>query len=146
MARRGASKTTVLLVDDDADYLDFVAIALEKAGFQVLKAFDEETAMQMAQTQRVQVAVLDVIMSNPDAGFRLARAFRRHPRTREMRLLMLSSINQVNRARKLATFSDADRDDMWLPVDRFLDKPCPPERLAGVIREVLSGDGEATRS
>jgi hypothetical protein len=33
-------------------------------------------------------------------------------------------------------FSDADRDETWLPIDRFVDKPVPPEKLVALVRQL----------
>jgi CheY-like chemotaxis protein len=83
------------------------------------------------------VAVLDVMMTRPDEGFDLARTLRKDARTAGIPLLMLTSVNAANSERGLLfRLSDRDRDDMWLPVDRFVDKPVAPEKLLGLVREL----------
>ncbi len=136
----GASKATprILLVDDDVDFLEVNRTALEEAGFEVVTAESGEEGLKKAMEGRVDLAVLDVIMDTPDAGFQLARKLRRDARTKEIPLLMLTSINEINRAKGLFTFSDRDRDDTWLPVDRFLEKPLPADCLVPTICDVLS--------
>jgi len=129
---------TVLLVDDDVDFLEVNRTALEAAGYRVLTASDGEQGMKLACENPVSVAVLDVMMSTPDEGFQLARELRSDERTRRIPLLMLTSVNAENRARGLATFSDADRDDAYLPVDRFVEKPVRPDRLVDLVAQVLA--------
>jgi two-component system, OmpR family, alkaline phosphatase synthesis response regulator PhoP len=139
MSRSATKKAAkVLLVDDDVDFVEVNRLALEQAGFDVLTAFDGDEGMRRATTEPVDVVVLDVMMRTPEEGFELARRLRGDHRTEKLPLLMLTSVNEVNRARGLFTFSDLDRDSTWLPVDRFLEKPFPPDRLVPAVQEVLA--------
>ena len=126
---------TVLLVDDDVDLLEINRITLEAEGFNVLTAENGDQAMRIATTTPVDVAVLDVMMTTPTEGFLLARALRQDDRTKQIPLLMLTSVNAEHEAQGSSfRFTDRDRDPQWLPVDRFVDKPVKPEDLVTMIR------------
>jgi CheY-like chemotaxis protein len=126
---------TVLLVDDDVDLLDINRMTLEAAGFVVLTAENGEDAMRIATSKRIDVAVLDVMMTTPTEGFVLARQLRQDDRTKQIPLLMLTSVNTENEAQgSFVRFTDRDRDNQWLPVDRFVDKPIKPEDLVSTVR------------
>jgi CheY-like chemotaxis protein len=126
---------TVLLVDDDIDLLDINRITLEGEGFNVLTAENGEQAMGIATTTHVDVAVLDVMMTTPTEGFLLARALRQDERTKQIPLLMLTSVNAEHEAQGSSfRITDRDKDPLWLPVDRFVDKPVKPEELASLVR------------
>lgn len=128
--------TTVLIVDDDIDFLSANKTALEAAGFHVLTAHNGKEGLKMAEENAIDVAVLDVMMDYPDEGFVLARDMRKNEKTKRIPLVMLTSVNEVNRqAGYTFKFSDRDRDDMWLPIDKFLDKPVKPQQLAETIRQ-----------
>ena len=132
----GAKK--ILLVDDDVDFLEVNRAALESAGYEVVTAHSAKDAFEVIRRQVVDAAVIDVMMTTPDEGFHLARALRREERTRNIPLIMLTSINAVNEARGLQfRLSDRDRDETWLPVDRFLDKPIKAEKLVESLRGML---------
>ncbi|HEY3353771.1 MAG TPA: response regulator [Polyangia bacterium] len=131
------SKKTVLLVDDDVDFLEVNRLALEKAGYTVVTAHDGSEGFTRAVEAPVDVAVLDVMMRTPDEGFDLARRLRKHQPTAKIPLLMLTSINAVNAKRGFPfRLSDADRDDLWLPVDKFIDKPVSATKLVTLVREL----------
>ena len=126
---------TVLLVDDDLDLLEINRITLEAEGFNVLTAENGDQAMRIATTTPVDVAVLDVMMTTPTEGFLLARALRQDDRTKQIPLLMLTSVNAEQEAQGSSLrFTDRDRDPQWLPVDRFVDKPVKPEDLVTMVR------------
>jgi len=126
---------TVLLVDDDLDLLDINRITLEAEGFDVLTAENGDEAMRIATTTHIDVAVLDVMMTTPTEGFHLARAMRQDDRTKNIPLLMLTSVNAENEAQGSSfRFTDRDRDAQWLPVDRFVDKPVKPGDLVSMVR------------
>jgi CheY-like chemotaxis protein len=132
------AKPTVLIVDDDVDFLQVNQTVLEAAGFQVLLAHNSGEGMKLAQENKVDVAVLDVMMDTPDEGFVLARELRKGEKTKDIPLVMLTGVNDVNRqAGYTFKFSDRDRDDMWLPVDKFLDKPIKPKQLAEIVRNFV---------
>lgn len=127
----------VLLVDDDADFLEIHRRPLERAGYEVLVAGGADEAFAVATTHPIDVAVLDVMMSTDDEGFVLARRLRGDPRTAGVPLVMLSSINAVNAARGVPfQFSDRDRDERFLPIDRFVDKPVTGAQLVAIVGEL----------
>lgn len=135
-----AKKHTILLVDDDPDYLESNRLALESQGFIVHTAETEEDALEMASNLKPDAAVLDVIMEKPDSGFQLSRKIRENEANRAMPIVLLTALNEVNRDNGIAyRFTDQDRDEHWLPVDRVLNKPVPPDKLAAIMRELIGG-------
>jgi len=131
---------TVLLVDDDLDLLDIYRITLEGEGFEVLTAENADEAMRIATSTPIDAAVLDVMMRTPTEGFLLARSLRQDARTKGIPLLMLTSVNAENEAKGyFQRFTDRDRDDQWLPVDRFVDKPIAPDDLVTTVRTLCGG-------
>jgi hypothetical protein len=38
----------------------------------------------------------------------------------------------------LLRFGNRDRDEIWLPIDRFVDKPITPEALVRLVAELAS--------
>ena len=53
--------------------------------------------------------------------------------------ILLTSLNEVNRkAGYKIQFSDNDRDETWLPIDRYIDKPVKARDLASEIRKLLN--------
>ena len=129
----------ILLVDDDPDLNEINRTTLEHAGFCVYVAQNSSEAKRILAAQTIDVAVLDVMMDTPTEGFSLAREMRRNDRTMDIPLLMLTSVNTKNEeVGSFIRFSDRDRDKVWLPIDRFVDKPIKPEELVSIVRTLLS--------
>jgi CheY-like chemotaxis protein len=131
-------KKRVLIVDDDADFVAAMSLVLESAGYEALSAGSGAEALDVAERNAPGVVIIDVIMEKPDAGFILARKLRLNSRTKAIRLIILSSINEINKQKGLRfIYSDEDRDEQWLPVDRVLEKPIKPEKLISIVEELM---------
>jgi len=65
-------KATLLLVDDDEDFLGVLAIAMRKRGFTVTLAYSAESAFELAKNDPPEFAVVDLKMSG-NSGLVLVR-------------------------------------------------------------------------
>lgn len=59
-------KQWILVVDDDREIVNAIAINLQNEGYEVLKAFDGLQALDMISTQKVHLIILDVMMPKLD--------------------------------------------------------------------------------
>lgn len=66
------SKKTILLVDDDSDYLYQLKLQVEKFGFNVVTANSQKEAEELLSTFKPDLAILDLMMENEDSGFILS--------------------------------------------------------------------------
>ena len=125
-----AKRPTVLLVDDDVGFLKANSLLLEAAGFEVFTAEDGRAGLAAAREHRPDVIVSDVIMNRPDEGFALARAIRADETLADAKLLVVTAAGQ----RYQMLF---EPDDLWLPVDKVLEKPATGGELVAEIRGLL---------
>jgi CheY-like chemotaxis protein len=68
----------VLVVDDNVDAADSVALMLQALGADALAAYDGSSAIELARTKRPQVVLLDIGMPGMD-GHETAAHIRAHP-------------------------------------------------------------------
>ena len=108
----------VLVVDDNKDAADSLALLLELAGHEVRVAHSGRAALSLAQLFRPDTSLLDIGM--PDlSGYEVARELRREPWGRQMRLIALTGWGQ-----------EADRQRAQeAGFDEHLTKPIDPEAL-----------------
>ena len=58
--------TIILLVDDEADILEFLGYNLAKEGFQILKARNGQKALELASEHKPHLILLDIMMPGLD--------------------------------------------------------------------------------
>jgi CheY-like chemotaxis protein len=98
--------TRVLLVDDNTDALELLALGLESRGHVVSSAPDGPTALSLASDARPMVAILDIGLPGMD-GYELARRLRAEPSTQEIKLIAVTGYGQSSdRLRALAAGFD----------------------------------------
>jgi DNA-binding response OmpR family regulator len=84
-----AGPCTVLIVDDERDYVDTLAMLLQASGYRVLTAPDGELALQALRSHAVQVVLTDLAMPVVD-GFRLLEAIRAEPACADVLVMAIS--------------------------------------------------------
>jgi len=126
-------KPLVLLVDDDEDFLFQQRLLLEQAGFEVEALQGQSQAELFLARRRPDVAVVDVMMEHPDAGFVLCHHIRKKDPT--IPVILVTSVNsETNLDFDLA--SQEDRD--WIRADALLAKPIRFEQLHREIEHLLA--------
>jgi len=125
-------RKTVLLVDDDSDFLFQQRLQLENAGFHVLSAANSQEASHLLDQQRPDLAVVDVMMENPDAGFTLCYHIRK--RDPSIPVILVTSVNSET-GLEFATATEQERS--WIKADALLAKPVRFEQLRREIDRLL---------
>ena len=125
----------VMLVDDDADFAGATAKVLRGDGHEVQIELDIDSAVARMLERPPDLLVLDVMFPEDDsAGFQLARRMRHeNEKLRTVPILMLTAIN----AKFPLGFGPGDVDDVWLPVDGFLEKPIDLDVLRNKVATML---------
>jgi EAL domain-containing protein (putative c-di-GMP-specific phosphodiesterase class I)/CheY-like chemotaxis protein len=117
---------SVLVVDDADDLRRLVTIALRRGGFGVLEAASGEAAMEVVESRRVDVIVLDMglpAMSGTD----VVRALRARPDTLTLPILLMTGSGT---SQSVIEGLDAGADD-------FLAKPVRLDELVARVRAHL---------
>ena len=117
---------TVLVVEDEPQIQELVAINLEHVGHRVLRASSAEEAESAIRAELPDVLVLDWMLPG-ESGLAFARRLRADERTRDLPILMLTA--RAMEQDKLSGL-DAGADD-------YLTKPFSPKELAARIKAVL---------
>ena len=118
----------VLLVDDEPDFLDNLSLALEMAGCQPITATNGFEALQVLQSQPIDLIVADINMPNM-GGYQLYRLIRRNPRWIGIPFLFLTGCRFVSEAE----IGYGKR----LGVDGYLIKPISVNELLSAIKDKL---------
>jgi DNA-binding response OmpR family regulator len=115
----------ILLVDDDAEIVESMRVALEARGFRILVARDGNQGLAMAEREDPDLVVLDMMMPKR-SGFLVLEKLRRTRRI-PMRVIMITA-NEGSRHKAYAEM---------LGVDDYLRKPFAMDRLLESVTRLL---------
>ena len=117
---------SILVVDDDKEIVRLVRAYLEKAGYQVLTAYDGSTALHILRRERPALVVLDLMLPDQD-GWDITRLVRSDPALASMPIIMLT-----------ARIDDTDKIiGLELGADDYVTKPFNPREVVARVRSVL---------
>ena len=89
----------VLIVDDNRDAADSLAMLVEHGGHTALVAYDGATALEAVERERPDVVLLDIGLPQMD-GHDVCREIRKAPWGRTMRVIALTGWGQEDDRRK----------------------------------------------
>jgi CheY-like chemotaxis protein len=125
-----SSGHTILLVDDDADFVEMHRLLLEQNGYTVKAAYSGRQCLEAVAAGRPDIIILDMAMESPSDGFDVSRSLRNSEHTKGIPLVMITSVNDSIPFR-------LEPDRTWLPVDALLEKPVDPQLLLEVVSRAL---------
>lgn len=116
----------ILVVDDDKKIVRLVRSYLEKANYDVLTAYDGETALHAIRHDEPDLVVLDLMLPDRD-GWEITRIVRHDPAIAGLPIIMLT-----------ARVEDVDRiEGLELGADDYISKPFNPREVVARVRAVL---------
>ncbi len=122
---------TVLLVDDDVDFLTQMELQLQAAGYRVLTADSVGAAQEVLDEHRPDVAVLDLMMENLDDGFVLAHRIKSGEQP-----IPVILVTAVTSETGFQFSTDSDEARSWIKADAMLNKPVRLEQLRREIKRL----------
>ena len=122
----------ILLVDDDADFLEINQTILEAGGYEIDTATGTQEALDKVRSGVFDLIVVDLIMEELDSGFTFAYAVRDHEATRALPILMLTSAQE-----KTGFQFQVEQDKEWMKVDDFAAKPLEPAELLRRVEKLI---------
>ncbi|MCS7264532.1 MAG: response regulator [Armatimonadetes bacterium] len=131
----------ILVVEDDRDIAEAVKLTLERAGYQIINAYNPEEAWQKVNAEKPDLIVLDIMMPTGTEGFQFVWKLR-SPQTdesiRNVPIVVLTSLHSTTELRFYPDQYDASYGPSdFLPVQEFLDKPVDPSKLVEAVERVL---------
>ena len=123
--------STILIIDDDPDFVNATRIVLEKEGYKVERASGGKEGFQKARKSRPDLVILDVMMDSVLDGVSVSRKMNEDDATRDIPIVMVTSIANTDYAELFPT-------DEYIHIDAFLSKPIDPEKLIKKISRILS--------
>lgn len=90
LSRAREMPTTILVVDDDPQALEFLQTVLAREGFGVITASDGKEGIRLAKEKRPDLILLDLLMPEMD-GFQVLENLRREPSTQGIPVVVVTA-------------------------------------------------------
>ena len=119
------SDKRILLVDDDAEIIESLRLALEAQNYQVLVARDGNQGLALIERENPDLIILDMMMPKR-SGFLVLERLKRLGEKKH-RIIMITA-NEGNRHKAYAEM---------LGVDDYVRKPFPMDRLIQSVARLL---------
>ncbi len=129
------TKNKILLVDDEADILEFLSYNLKKEGYQVFTANNGKEAVAVAKKENPDIIILDVMMPDMD-GIETCREIRDLPGLKDVMIAFLTARNEDYS--QIAGFE--------VGADDYINKPIKPRVLISRIKALLRRSGNPDTS
>ncbi len=127
-----AADKTILVVDDDPDFVLVTQTILENAGYKIVAAGTVDQAQEALDSGGIDLIILDVMLARETEGFHFARAIKDAPKTANIPILMMTAIGQ----KRDFTF-EGEKDKDFLPIEGYLAKPASPDQLQQQVQKLL---------
>ncbi len=128
-------KAAILVVDDDPDIRDSIAIILTSHNYTVHTASNGKEAVQALEEKKPDLMILDIMMATDTEGFDLAYDLRERPEFKSLPIIMLTSFLAKVREEGPGDFAYI-LGEQW-PAQWLLEKPLDTKKLLDKIEDIL---------
>ena len=119
-------KPKILVVDDEPDVVTLIERSLKVEGFEVVTAYDGILALDLAETDKPDLILLDIMMPMM-SGYEICQQLKSNPLTQQIPVVCLSSAHSM----------DARARSRQVGAVTLLMKPFSPAELVAQIRRYL---------
>ncbi len=116
----------ILIVEDDPDIAELLAVSFRKEGWESLVAGEGEEALRLVESAAPDFCVLDLLLPGM-GGLAVLRSLRRSPKGQSMPVIIASALGEDDDVVK----------GLELGADDYLAKPFSPQVLVARIRALL---------
>lgn len=115
---------TVLIVDDDPDIANIIAIVLQMAGYTTKKASTGNECLDCVKEERPSLILLDLMLPDMD-GSKVAKLLRENKLTKEIPIVVVSASRNI------------ERIVQEIPINDYIEKPFEISHLVTTVTKYL---------
>jgi len=124
---------TILIADDDSDYLFQTQFQLKQYGFQIITAETQKEAEKIIEETRPDLAIFDLMMETEDSGFILSHKLKK--RYSEVPVIITTSVATQT---GISFGLNSEEEKKWIKADAYLEKGVRIDQLYDTIINLLS--------
>ncbi|MGA1977245.1 MAG: response regulator [Bacteroidales bacterium] len=126
------SDYTILVADDDPDYLFQTIFNLGRAGYKTIAVESQAEAESVISKFKPSLAIFDLMMESDDSGFILCyKIKKKYP---EVPVILATAVSHET---GISFSLDSEKEKSWIKADRYLEKGIRPEQLDLEIMKLL---------
>jgi len=122
----------IMIIDDDIDLVEAMRITLETDNYEVIDAQEGQKGLEILKKEKPDLLILDVMMGTLDEGFHIAYQIRNDDEIKDIPILMITAVGA-----QTGFEFDMQRDEDFLPVNEFIEKPVNPQVLLDIVKRNL---------
>lgn len=119
-------KIRIMIVEDDEQYSEFLAKALQKPEHKIIVVHDSSKAIPQAELAIPHIFLIDLMMPPPD-GFRLCRLLRVHHNFKQTPILIVTALDNT----------DSKIVAIGAGANGYLVKPFSADELVSLVDQLL---------
>jgi len=126
-----SDKKLIMVVDDDPDLVESVAMKLESKNFRVVKAYDGVEAWEKIKAERPALIILDVMMPRKN-GYELCDELKKSEEYKEIIIVLLTAV-----ADAVTSTNYTHWGGKTTLADDFIPKPIDLDKLMEIVTDNL---------
>jgi two-component system alkaline phosphatase synthesis response regulator PhoP len=127
-----SDKQHILVVDDDPDLVESIAMKLESNNFRVTKAYDGVEAWERIKEDRPELIILDVMMPRKD-GYEVCDEIKKDDQYKDITVVLLTAVGDAVTTTQYTHFGGKTT-----LAEDFIPKPIDLDKLMGIVKENLN--------
>ena len=126
-----SDKKFILVVDDDPDLVESVAMKLESKDYRVDRAYDGVEAWEKIKEEKPDLIILDVMMPKKN-GYELCDELKADPKYSDIIVVLLTAVGDA-----VTSTSYTHTGGKTTLADDFIPKPIDLDKLMEIVKENL---------
>lgn len=123
---------TILIADDDPDYLFQTVFNLKKAGYNTMAVESQAEAEAVIAKFKPDLAIFDLMMESDDSGFILC--YKMKKKYADVPVILATAVSHET---GMSFSLDSDVERKWIKADLYLEKGIRAEQLDMEIMKLL---------
>ena len=129
----------ILIIDDDPDVVVFLSTLLQDHGYDTLEASDGLEGLEVTKSQRPDLILMDLMMPQK-SGISLLSELKGDEELKHIPVVMVTGVSGETGI-DLETFFNralqANNGTQTLKPDGYVEKPVDPDKLLGIVKDLL---------
>ena len=133
-------KKSIVLIDDDQDFLEMNRRILEENGYKVSCFDDTAGVMSRMRERKPDLVITDLMMTSMDSGFRISAEIKGDPMLKDVPVIIVTAAS----SRRGFDFRPHSKEELLsINADAYFDKPVSRPEFMAKVRELTEDLAES---